>query len=115
MPPADHDLTMVQEHERKIIILQTEVGYLKTDLQRVKDELAVYQAATIGQNKKMDALLAAMIGDDSMKTKGLLQRVESIEKVTDMVKELKWKAAGGLVVVGWAMASAYWLLEHFLK
>jgi hypothetical protein len=116
MPSAtDSEIAMVQDHERKIIILQTEVGYLKTDLQRVKDELAVYQASAVSANKKMDALLVAIVGDDSMKTKGLMQRIESIEKVTDMVTELKWKAMGGLVVVGWAMASAYWVLEKFFK
>jgi hypothetical protein len=106
---------MVQDHERKILILQTEVGYLKTDLQRVKDELAVYQAAAVSANKKMDALLVAIVGDDAMKTKGLMQRIEGIESVTDMVKEWKWKAAGGLVVIGWAMASGYWLLNHIFK
>jgi len=106
---------MVQEHERKIIILQTEVGYLKTDLQRVKDELAVYQASAVSANKKMDALLVAIVGDPTVQTKGLMQRIEGIEAVTDMVKELKWKAAGALVVIGWAMASGYWVLEKFFK
>ena len=114
MPP-ENELAMIQEHERKIIRLETTVEMQGRDIMQLKDELKVYQAATIGQNKKMDALLAAMIGDESMKTKGLLQRVESIESVTDMVKELKWKAMGGLVVVGWAMAFAYWILEKFFK
>lgn len=100
---------------REILILQTEVGHLKIDLQRVKDELAVYQASAINANKKMDALLVAIVGDEAMKTKGLMQRIEGIEAVTDMVKELKWKAAGALVVVGWAMASGYWVLEKFFK
>jgi 7,8-dihydro-6-hydroxymethylpterin-pyrophosphokinase len=104
---------MVQDHERKILILQTQVGYLQSDVLRLKDELAVYQAAAVGANKKMDALLAAIVGDESLKTKGLMQRIESIEVVTDMVKELKWKAAGGLIVIGWAMASGYWVLQHF--
>jgi stalled ribosome rescue protein Dom34 len=106
---------MVQDHERKIIILQTEVGYLKTDLQRVKDELAVYQASAVQANKKMDAVLAALVGDEAMKTKGLMQRIEGIEVVTDMVKEIKWKFAGGLIVVGWAMAFGYWVLQHIFK
>jgi hypothetical protein len=44
-----------------------------------------------------------------------MQRIEGIEAVTDMVKELKWKAMGGLVVIGWAMAFAYWALEKFFK
>lgn len=109
------DSPMIQEHERKILILQTEVGYLKTDLLRVKDELAIYQASAVSANKKMDALLVAIVGDETMKTKGLMQRIESIEVVTDFVKEMKWKAAGGLVVIGWAMASGYWLLEKIFK
>jgi hypothetical protein len=115
MPPHDLDAAMVQEHERKIIILQTEVGYLKTDLQRVKDELAVYQGSAISADKKMTQVLAALVGDDSMKIKGLMQRIEGIEAVTDMVKELKWKFAGGLIVVGWAMAFGYWVLQHIFK
>ncbi len=106
---------MIQDHERKIIRLETTVEMQGKDIMQLKDELKVYQASTIGQNKKMDALLAAIVGDESLKTKGLMQRIESIEKVTDMVTELKWKAAGGLVVVGWAMASAYWLLQHIFK
>jgi hypothetical protein len=115
MPPHDLDSAMLQDHERKIIRLETKVEALEMDQQRLKDELAVYQAATVSANTKLNALLVAIVGDDTMKTKGLMQRIEGIEAVTDMVKELKWKAAGGLVVVGWAMASAYWLLEHFLK
>jgi hypothetical protein len=115
MPPHDLDPAMLQDHERKIIRLETKVEALEMDQQRLKDELAVYQAATVSANTKLNALLVAIVGDDTMKTKGLMQRIEGIEAVTDMVKELKWKAAGGLVVVGWAMASTYWLLEHFLK
>jgi hypothetical protein len=115
MPPPETDAIMVQEHERQIIRLQTRVEMLETNQQRLMDELAVYQASVIGQNKKLDAVLVTLVGDSAMQTKGLMQRIEGIEKVTDMVTELKWKAAGGLVVVGWAMASAYWLLEKFFK
>jgi hypothetical protein len=113
--PAETDTTMLQEHERKIIRLETKVEALELDQQRLKDELAVYQAATVSANGKLNALLVAIVGDDTLKTKGLMQRIEGIEAVTDMVKELKWKAAGGLVVIGWAMASGYWVLEKFFK
>ena len=106
---------MVQEHDRKIIVLETEMAMVKTDMQRVKDELAVYQASAISADKKMTQVLAALVGDDAMKVKGLMQRIEGIEAVTDMVKEWKWKFAGGLVVVGWAMAFGYWVLEKFFK
>lgn len=114
MQPDRYD-AMTQEHERKIIRLEAKVEMLETDQQRLKDELSLYQASAIQANKKMDSLLVAIVGDDSMKTKGLMQRIEGIEVVTDMVKELKWKAAGGLVVIGWAMASGYWVLQHFFK
>jgi hypothetical protein len=114
MPP-ETDTAMLQDHERKIIRLEAKVEMLETDQQRLKDELSIYQASTIQANKKMDSLLVAIVGDDSMKTKGLMQRIEGIEVVTDMVKELKWKAAGALVVIGWAMASGYWVLEKFFK
>jgi hypothetical protein len=115
MPPHDLDPAMLQDHERKIIRLETKVEALGMDQQRLKDELAVYQAATVSANTKLNALLVAIVGDDTMKTKGLMQRIEGIEAVTDMVKELKRKAMGGLVVVGWAMACAYWMLEKFFK
>lgn len=106
---------MTHEHERKIIRLETEMAMVKTDMQRVKDELAIYQASAVSANKKMDSVLIALVGDDSMKTKGLMQRIESIEVVTDMIKELKWKLVGGLVVVGWAWAFGNWALDHLLK
>lgn len=111
----DSAAAMTHDHERKIIRLETTVEMQGKDIMQLKDELKVYQAATIGQNKKMDALLAAIVGDDALKTKGLMQRIESIEVVTDMVKEIKWKFAGALVVVGWAMAFAYWALEKIFK
>jgi hypothetical protein len=41
-----------------------------------------------------------------------MQRIEGIEKVTDMITELKWKAFGGLVVIGWAWAFGNWVLDH---
>jgi exonuclease VII small subunit len=115
MPPPDTEAAMVQEHERQIIRLQARVEMLEEKTVRLEDELKVYQASAISADKKMTQVLAALVGDDSMKVKGLMQRIEGIEKVTDMVTELKWKAAGGLVVVGWAIASAYWVLEKFFK
>jgi exonuclease VII small subunit len=115
MPPPDNEAAMVQEHERQIIRLQARVEMLEEKTVRLEDELKVYQASAISADKKMTQVLAALVGDDSMKVKGLMQRIEGIEKVTDMVTELKWKAAGGLVVVGWAIASAYWVLEKFFK
>jgi hypothetical protein len=114
MPPHD-ETAMLQDHERKIIRLEAKVEMLETDQQRLKDELSIYQASTIQANKKMDSLLVAIVGDESMKTKGLMQRIEGIEAVTDMVKEIKWKFAGGLIVVGWAMAFGYWVLQHIFK
>ncbi|KAA9333419.1 hypothetical protein F0P96_10645 [Hymenobacter busanensis] len=114
MPP-DNDDAMLHDHERKIIRLEAKVEILETDQQRLKDELAVYQAATIGANKKLDAIMHALVGDESMKTTGLVQRVEGIETVTNWIKELKWKAVGALVVIGWAMAFAYWALEKVFK
>lgn len=106
---------MVQEHERKIIRLEAKVEMLEIKTERLEDELAVYQASAVSANKKMDALLVAIVGDATLHTKGVMQRLEGIEAVTDMVKELKWKFAGGLIVVGWAMAVAYWLLERIFK
>lgn len=106
---------MVQEHERKILALEIKVGYLEIDLQRQKDELAVYQASAVSANKKMDAVLSALVGDATTKTTGLMQRIESIETVTNAIKELRWKVVGGLVVIGWAWASGSWILEKLLK
>jgi len=106
---------MLQDHERKIIRLEAKVEMLETDQQRLKDELSIYQASTIQANKKMDSLLVAIVGDEQMKSKGLMQRIEGIEAVTNMVKEIKWKFAGGLIVVGWAMAFGYWVLQHVFK
>ena len=106
---------MVQEHERKIIRLEAKVEMLEKDQQRLKDELAVYQASVIGQNKKSDAILVALVGDETMKTTGLVQRVESIETVTNLFKERWWKLLGGLVVVGWAGAVVMWLLDKLFK
>jgi len=100
---------------RRIMRLEAKVEYLEKDTQRLKDELGVYQASVIGQNKKLDAIMLALVGDESMKSSGLVQRVEGIESVTNWIKELKWKAAGGLVVIGWGMATAYWILEKIFK
>lgn len=104
---------MLQEHERKIFQLEIKVGYLETDQQRLKDELAVYQAAAISSNKKMDAVLSALVGDESTKTKGMVHRLESLETIADWAKELKWKFVGGVVVAGWAAAMLTWLLDKF--
>lgn len=116
MPPAtDLDNAMVQEHERKIIRLEAKVEMLEQKTERLEDELKVYQAAAISADKKMTQVLAALVGDDAMKVKGLMQRIEGIEAVTDFIKELKWKAVGGLVVIGWAWAIGSWALEHLTK
>lgn len=106
---------MIQEHERKIYQLEIKVGYLEADQQRLKDELAVYQAAAVGANRKMDAVLSALVGDDSTKTKGLVHRLESIEVVADWAKQLKWKFVGGLIVAGWAAALLTWVLDKLFK
>lgn len=106
---------MIQDHERKIIRLETKVEFLETNQQRLMDELAIYQGAVIGQNKKIDAVLHAIVGDDTVKGKGLLQRIEGIEQVTDMVKEWKWKMAGGGVVIGAVSGLAYWILQQVFK
>jgi exonuclease VII small subunit len=115
MPPPDTETAMVQDHERKIIRLEAKVEMLEQKTERLEDELKVYQAAAISADKKMTQVLAALVGDADMQVKGLMQRIEGIEKVTDMVKELRWKFAGGLVVVGWAMAFGYWVLQHIFK
>jgi len=112
MPPPD---VMLQDHERKIIRLEAKVEMLEIDQQRLKDELAVYQAAVIGQNKKTDAILVALVGDDSMKTRGMVQRMESLEVIADWAKELKWKVIGGFVVAGWAAAVMLWALDKIFK
>lgn len=106
---------MLQEHQEKIYRLEIRVEALEKDNGMLKDQLYVYQAASVATSHKLDALLSAIVGDDKMKTTGLMQRIESIEKVTDMVKELKWKLVGGLIVVGWAWAFGNWALEHLLK
>jgi hypothetical protein len=106
---------MVQEHERKIIRLEAKVEMLEEKTVRLEDELKVYQAAAISADKKMTQVLVTLVGDGDMKVKGLMQRIEGIEAVTDMVKEIKWKFAGGLIVVGWAMAFGYWVLQHIFK
>lgn len=106
---------MIQDHERKIIRLEAKVEMLEASTARLEDELKVYQAATIGQNKKLDALLAAIVGDETMKTTGIMQRLDSIESVTNFVKEWKLKAAGALVLVGWAWAFGGWVIDHLDK
>jgi exonuclease VII small subunit len=106
---------MTQEHERKIIRLEARVEMLEEKTVRLEDELKVYQASAISADKKMTQVLAALVGDDTMKIKGLMQRIEGIEVVTNMVKEIRWKFAGGLIVVGWAMAFGYWVLQHIFK
>jgi exonuclease VII small subunit len=113
--PTDNTAAMTQEHERKIIRLEARVEMLEEKTVRLEDELKVYQASAISADKKMTQVLAALVGDDSLKIKGLMQRIEGIEVVTDMVKEIKWKFAGGLIVVGWAMAFGYWVLQHIFK
>lgn len=106
---------MLHQQEIRIVQLETTVSHLNTDMQRLKDELAVYQAGVIGANKKMDAILVALVGDEAMKTKGLAHRIEAIESVVEWVKELKWKAVGAGIVIGGAWAVFMYLLEKFWK
>jgi hypothetical protein len=106
---------MVQDHERKIIRLEARIEMLEEKTVRLEDELKVYQASSISADKKMTQVLVTLVGDEGMKVKGLMQRIESIETVTDFIKELKWKAVGGLVVIGWAWATGNWVLEHIFK
>lgn len=107
--------SMLHAHEQKIYKLEIRVEALERDNTMLKDQLGIYQASSVAMSHKMDTLLVAFVGDEKMKITGLSQRIESIEVVTNMVKELKWKFAGALIVVGWAMAVAYWVLEKAFK
>lgn len=106
---------MLQEHERKIYRLEIRVEALEKDNGMLKDQLSVYQASSVANSRKLDSLLIAIVGDDSLKTTGLMQRIESIEKVTNFIMEMKWKILGGLIVVGWGWAFGGWVLDKFLK
>lgn len=106
---------MLQEHEQKIFKLEIRVEALEKDNSQMKDQIFVQQAAAAATSHKLDALLAAIVGDEKLKTTGIMQRLESIEVVTNFVKELRWKAVGALIVLGWAWAFGAWLLEKLLK
>lgn len=49
--------------------------------------------------KKLDKITTALVGNE-FNSKGLVHRVEAVEKYQESDKKEKWMVAGGVVVIG---------------
>lgn len=49
--------------------------------------------------KKLDTITTALIGNE-FNSKGLVHRVEAVEKYQESDKKEKWMVAGGVIVIG---------------
>lgn len=50
------------------------------------------------QEKKLNEIYNAIVGNEKMKIKGLAQKVEDLEKYKAKDQKLKYKVAGGVAV-----------------
>lgn len=62
-------------------------------------------------SKKVDRLFDAICGDEQTGHKGIVERIESIEKWREEINIMKWKAIGAVCVLS---PTIYYLIQKYL-
>lgn len=62
-------------------------------------------------SKKVDRLFDAICGDEETGHKGIVKRIENIEKWRDEINIMKWKAIGAVCVLS---PTIYYLIQKYL-
>jgi len=69
---------------------------------------------TTDQEKKLDDIYTAIVGNQNTGVKGLASRVDSLEAYKESDEKLKGKIAGGLIIGTPILIGLYhWFLDHF--
>jgi len=70
---------------------------------------------TTDQEKKLDEIYTAIVGNPNTGVTGLAQRVSKLEDYKETDEKLKAKVAGGLAIGTPILVGLYhWLLDHLL-
>jgi len=69
---------------------------------------------TVEQQQKLNEVHAAIVGNPSLGTKGIIKRIDELEAYKEQDEKFKNKVAGGLAVgTPIFVAFWHWITKHF--